>query len=362
MSDRAWIATRKGLFELVRRAGKWDFAATAFLGEPVTMMLPDPRDGSLYAALNLGHFGVKLHRRDAGSEQWAEIAAPSYPIKPADSADPVDWTLRFIWSLACGGADEPGVLWAGTLPGGLFRSPDRGASWTLVQSLWEAPERSEWFGGGYDVPGLHSICVDPRDSRHILVGISCGGAWVTHDGGASWSPSAKGMRATYMPPERADDQRIQDPHRIARAAGAPEKLWCQHHNGIWRSTNAGADWQEITEVPLSNFGFAVAVHPNDGDTAWFVPAVADQTRIPVDAALAVTRTVDGGKSFSVLRTGLPQQHCYDLIYRHGLAVADDGRTLLMASTTGGVWLSENGGDSWRTISSSMPPAYAVCFG
>ena len=115
-------------------------------------------------------------------------------------------------------------------------------------------------------------------------------------------------------------------------------------------------------MPLSNFGFAVAVHPHDGDTAWFVPAVADQTRVPVDAALAVTRTVDGGKSFSVLRNGLPQQHCYDLIYRHGLAVADDGRTLLMASTTGSVWLSENAGDSWQTISNTMPPAYAVCFG
>lgn len=39
-----------------------------------------------------------------------------------------------------------------------------------------------------------------------------------------------------------------------------------------------------------------------------------------------------GKTFSVLRGGLPQQHCYDLVYRHGQAVADDGRTLLMGST------------------------------
>jgi photosystem II stability/assembly factor-like uncharacterized protein len=106
----------------------------------------------------------------------------------------------------------------------------------------------------------------------------------------------------------------------------------------------------------------VAVHPGDGNTAWFAPAQADQTRIPSDAALAVTRTTDGGKSFTALRNGLPQQHCYDLIYRHGLAVADDGRTLLMASTTGNVWLSENSGDSWQTISNSMPPVYSVCFG
>jgi hypothetical protein len=362
MSERAWIASRKGLFELLKRDGSWTLGPIAFLGEPVSMVLADPRDGAVYAALNLGHFGVKLHRKDGGSEQWTEIAAPAYPLKPEGSSDPVEWTVKFIWSLACGGADQPGVIWAGSLPGGLFRSSDRGDSWTLVHSLWDAPERSEWFGGGYDVPGIHSICVDPRDSRHVLVGISCGGAWVTHDGGASWSLSAKGMHAVYMPPERGDDQNIQDPHRIVGARNTPYQLWCQHHNGIWRSENFGADWQEVSTAPLPNFGFAVAVHPGDGNTAWFAPALADQTRIPADAALAVTRTTDGGKTFTALRNGLPQQHCYDLVYRHGLAVADDGRTLLMASTTGSVWLSENGGDNWQTISCNMPPVYAVCFG
>jgi photosystem II stability/assembly factor-like uncharacterized protein len=131
---------------------------------------------------------------------------------------------------------------------------------------------------------------------------------------------------------------------------------------MWRSSDGGRRWVEILHAPLSSFGFAVAAHPTDGNTAWFVPAEADQRRVPVGAALAVTRTHDGGKSFHVLRAGLPQEHCYDLVYRHGLAVADDGRTLLMGSTTGGVWLSENGGDSWHTMSATLPPVYAVCFG
>jgi hypothetical protein len=112
---------------------------------------------------------------------------------------------------------------------------------------------------------------------------------------------------------------------------------------------------------VSNFGFAVAVHPRDGNTAWFVPAEADQRRIPVDTAMAVTRTGDGGNSFSVLREGLPQQQCYDLVYRHGLAVSGDGSSLLMASTTGGVWVSDDAGSHWQTISTAMPPVYAVSF-
>ena len=366
MQDHAAIATRKGLFELVRQEGNWAIARTSFLGDPVTMALSDKRDGALYVALNLGHFGVKLHRRDQGAGAWTEIAVPTYPPQPEECAAEIPWKLSMIWSMAAGGADAPGVLWAGTLPGGLFRSCDRGDSWELVSALWEAPGREEWHGGGYDAPGIHSICVDPRDSRHVLAGISSAGVWATRDGGASWSLSAAGMHADYMPPERADDQDIQDPHRIVSCSAAPDVLWCQHHNGIWRSTDAGKYWQRIVPqskdvIPPSAFGFAVAAHPADPDSAWFVPAESDQKRVPVGAAMSVARTRDGGKSFEVLRTGLPQRHCYDLVYRHGLAVADDGNTLMMGSTTGGLWISENGGDAWQEISATLPPIYAVLF-
>jgi photosystem II stability/assembly factor-like uncharacterized protein len=360
MAQRALIATRKGLFEMVPSGAGWEIAATHFLGEPVSMVLHDRRDGTLYAALNLGHFGVKLHRRDPGGTAWTEIAAPAYPPQPADSGDTYDWKLKLIWSLETGGADEPGVLWAGTLPGGLFKSTDRGDSWTLVRSLWDVPQRKQWMGGGYDVPGIHSICVDPRDSRRLLVAISCGGVWRTEDGGATWAMSAKGMRADYMPPELNENEAIQDPHRVVRCAGQPDLLWCQHHCGIWRSVDDGRTWQEV-KAPVSSFGFAVAVDPADGGRAWFVPGEADQRRVPVNAEMVVNRTDDGGAHFGTERAGLPQRHCYDLVYRHGLAVADDGRTLMMGSTTGGVWATADGGEQWVEVSTTLPPVFAVRF-
>lgn len=359
MGERALVATRKGLFELAEAGGKWSIDAVHFLGEPVSMALHDGRDGSLYAALNLGHFGVKLHRRDAGGA-WTEVAVPTYPPKPADSEDKVDWTLKLIWSLEAGGPDQPGVLWAGTLPGGLFKSTDRGESWELVRSLWDAPQRSQWFGGGYDVPGIHSICVDPRDSKHIVLAVSCGGVWRTEDGGATWSVCSTGMRADYMPPELNENEAVQDPHRVVRCAAMPDRLWCQHHNGIWRSVDGGRTWQEA-RAPISSFGFAVAAHPADGATAWFVPAKADMCRVPVDGALVVNRTRDGAASFETARAGLPQADCYDLVYRHALAVAADGRQLMMGSTTGGLWASGDGGSSWQAVSTTLPSIYAVRF-
>jgi photosystem II stability/assembly factor-like uncharacterized protein len=164
------------------------------------------------------------------------------------------------------------------------------------------------------------------------------------------------MRADFMPPERAEDPNIQDPHCIVRCAAAPDVLWCQHHCGIWRSTDNGASWRELT-APVSSFGFTVAVHPQDPDTAWFVPAVADQCR-----ALVVNRTRDGGRTWQTLRDGLPQQQAYDLTYRHALDVCADGRQLLMASTTGGLWASDDGGDHWQTVSLNLPMVHAVRFG
>jgi len=143
-----------------------------------------------------------------------------------------------------------------------------------------------------------------------------------------------------------------------RCAAAPDTLWMQHHCGIFRSTDAGATWTQV-KPPGDDFGFAVAVHPRDPATAWFVPAVKDEMRLPRDGALAVSRTRDGGKSFETFRNGLPQRDAFDLIYRHGLDVDATGTELAMGSTTGALWTSVDGGESWRLINAHLPPIYAV---
>jgi hypothetical protein len=356
MTSRAWVATRKGLFELGRKGRGWEIARVSFLSEPVSMLLPPTAGGRMLAALNLGHFGVKVHASDDAGATWHEVATPAYPPQPAE-AEGAPWKLVQIWSLEA----IHGAIWAGTLPGGLFRSSDGGNSWQLVDSLWSRPERLEWFGGGYDVPGIHSILPHPTRPGELLLGISCGGVWGSRSGASEWELQAKGMRADFMPPEQAEDQNTQDPHAITACAAQPTSLWCQHHNGIFRSTDGSASWQEVT-APLSSFGFAVAAHPREPDTAWFVPAIKDEKRVPVDAALFVHRTRDGGRSFESLRTGLPQKDCYDLVYRHGLAVDDSGSSLLMGSTTGNLWASDDGGDSWLSVSTHLPPIHAVRFG
>ena len=369
MSDRLHISTRKGLFTVQRSSSGWTITDVAFLGMNVTMSLVDPRDDSWFAAIDHGHFGTHLHRSRDQGQTWDEIAVPKYPegatvpqrMPDGESVNTKPAALSEIWSLETGGTDQPGKLWCGTIPGGLFSSEDSGDSWQLNEALWNCPERPNWFGGGKDDAGIHSIWVDPRDSQHVILSISCGGVWQTHNGGTSWDCTSHGMRAEYMPPEQAYEPSIQDPHRLAVCQADPNHQWVQHHNGIFHSTDGGNNWEEITSVEPSAFGFAVAAHPHEAGTAWFVPGVKDECRVPVDGRVVVTQTTDGGQTFEQFDKGLPNSHAYDLVFRHALEVDATGERLAMGSSTGSLWISEDGGQSWQTISNHLPQIYAVRF-
>ena len=147
---------------------------------------------------------------------------------------------------------------------------------------------------------------------------------------------------------------------MVRCPAAPDNYWIQHHNGVFRADDGIGRWTEV-KPSHAEFGFAVAVHPRNPATAWFVPAVKDEYRYPADGRFVVARTRDGGASFDLLSEGLPQAPAYDLVYRHGLEVDETGERLAVGSTTGGLWFSEDGGDRWTQSPVRLPPIYAVRF-
>ncbi len=368
METSIWVGTRKGLIRYDRQGSNsgresWEVGNISFPGEPVSMVLADAGDNSVYAALNLGHFGPKLHRSEDGGKNWTEISVPAFPLAEGNEADSDSAdNARSVEQIFCleKGLGE-GEIWAGTIPCGLFHSSDRGESWELITSLTDMDNAANWFGGGTDKPALHSICLNPEKPQQLRVAISCGGVWESNDGCRSWESRTQGMRAEYMPPEQAYNPDAQDPHALVACPADRDKLWVQHHNGIFKSIDGGQNWSEIEAAGPSVFGFAVAVHPQDPDTAWFVPGVKDECRMPVDNKLVVIRTRDGGRSFEVLSRGLPQEHSFDLVYRHALAIDSSGTQLTMGSTSGNLWVSEDQGDVWQELSHNLAPVYCVRF-
>lgn len=346
--ERLLVATRKGLFTVERPRGKWTLTDAAFEGEEVSSVLADARDGAVYAAIRSGR-GSSLVRSNNGARSFEPVGALEIPTELAADAE-----LLSVCVLEAAGRDKAGELWAGTLSGALFRSLDRGEHWNFVEALWRLPERQRFRATGFPAPALHSVSVDPRDSNHVLVAVSRGGVFATYDGGASFELVGAGLEA------EARDGELPDPHRLARCRSSPDVIWCQHERGIFRSTDAGKTFASIAAASNA-FGFAMAAHPYDADTAWFVPARDPHHRVPFDRTLAVEKTRDGGKTFEPRTRGLPQHFAYDVVYRHALDVDDSGTLVALGSTTGNLFLSADGGESFEVISHHLPPIQAVRF-
>jgi BNR-Asp box repeat len=359
MSNLLLLGTRKGLVIYEKKNNVWQFRDIHFMGIPVSIAFQDERTHIWWACLDHGHWGVKLHRSKDHGKNWEELSAPKFPegyeIKPGVPA-----SVKYLWAMSHGGLDKSNRLWLGTEPGGLFVSHDGGERFELVESLWQHPSRQEgWFGGGRDYPGIHSILVDPRDSDHLYIGISCAGVFETKDAGATWMVRNKGLRADFLPDPFADMGH--DPHILLACAKHPDVLWQQNHCGIFNSHDGGQQWNDVTDKNggAAKFGFAMAIDNHNPARAWVAPSVSDEVRVAIGNSLCICRTDDGGESWKTFREGLPQEACFDIVYRH--ALANSGENLAFGTTCGNLFVSADFGESWKAINNYLPMIYSVAF-
>jgi len=358
MKKKLLVGTNKGLIILHKKAEGWKIVKDEFMGLPVSLPFVDERTNTWWACIAHKHWGQKLHRSTDEGQTWEAINAPKYPAD-AQLRNGKPATLRYVWAFAHAGKNKPNQLLLGTEPGGLFQSHDNGNTFQLNEFLWNHPSRKdEWFGAGRDHPYIHSIVVDPRDSQHFYIAVSCAGVFETMDGGHTWEVRNEGLRADYLPQPYAKIGH--DPHMMIACESNPDVIWQQNHCGIFRSTDAAKTWQEVTDKNgPANYGFALGIDHQNTETAWVVPAISDEIRVAVDKALCVCRTEDGGKNWQTLRKGLPQEYCYDLVLRHALDVS--GNTLAFGTTAGNLFISEDRGDSWECVAHTLAKVTAVTF-
>jgi len=368
------IGTRKGGFILSSDASReeWEVKGPIFKGWNVMHMAFDRRDQRIHAAVVHDVYGPSTHYSDDLGENWTQgqeapvfqrpskssrpLGTPEEAKTPGEAMEQVEKVLK-VWHIKPAGMDKPGVLYAGVEPAALFISTDKGETWQLNESLYDHPHRKDWFPGAGGLC-LHTIIPDPTNSDRLYVAISTGGCYRTDDGGNSWNPFNKNVRADFLPDKLPDYG--QCVHKMVIHPQRPDTLFQQNHCGIYRSDNQGEDWIDIGEDKLpSRFGFPIAVHPHDPETIYIVLEESDEYRLSVDGSFAVWRSRDSGESWQRITAGLPEK-AHLVVLREAMATDQlKNAGIYIGTSTGQVFASHDSGDSWEKIVEYLPRILSV---
>jgi len=192
----------------------------------------------------------------------------------------------------------------------------------------------------------------------MYVAISTGGVYRSDDGGRSWQPRNKGIRAEFLPEKYPEFG--QCVHKVVRHPRHPKRLFLQNHFGLYRSDDGGDSWNDIAHGVPSDFGFAMVMHPHQPETVYALPLESDQFRCVPEAKLRVYRTRNGGASWEPLARGLPQAGAFETVLRDAMA-ADDFQPagIYFGTRSGKLYGSRNEGASWQLLAHALPSIVCV---
>jgi photosystem II stability/assembly factor-like uncharacterized protein len=350
------IGTTKGVF-LLQAAGsrrRWRRSGPRFPGQSVYALAYDGRGGRtrLLAGVQSSHWGSLVATSDDFGKTWREPKSATLRFP-----DDTKTALRQIWQLVPGRPDEPDTLWAGVEPAALFRSDDGGRSWSLVRGLFDHPHRPRWtpgFGGLC----LHTVLPDPRRPERLHVAISTGGVYRSDDGGATWQARNRGIRTPFLPTKFPEFG--QCVHKMVRHPSKPDRLFLQHHWGVYRSDDRGDTWKNVGRALPSDFGFAMGIHPRDPDTVYVLPLTSDGFRCAPGGKLRVYVTRNAGKTWKPLSKGLPQKGAFETVLRDALALDSlDPAGIYFGTRSGKLFGSRDEGRSWDLLADGLPPITCV---
>ncbi|MGN6368741.1 MAG: WD40/YVTN/BNR-like repeat-containing protein [Phycisphaerae bacterium] len=384
-SIRVLVGTRKGAFILSSDAKreKWKVDGPLFSGWEIFHMKGSPADPNrIFASQSSGWFGQIIQRSSDGGKTWetpgggpekspqgwpkGESNKFVYDTSP-ETGQPITthqwydgsqhpWDFKRVWHLEPSLTD-PDTCYAGIEDAALFKTSNGGQTWNELAGL-RAAKGNLWSPGAGGLC-LHTIVLDPANPNRITIAISAAGAFRTDDAGKTWKPINKGLRNDYLPDPTPEIGFCV--HHIAMNPARPNTLFMQLHQGggAYRSDNAGDSWTEVKGNLPSDFGFPIDVHAHEPDTVFILP-LDPMVRVPLEGKLAVWRSKTGGNEWEPMTKGLPQKDCYVNVLRDAMAVDKLDPCGVYFGTTGGqVYVSPDGGDSWKPIVHDLPAVLSV---
>lgn len=349
------VGTMKGAFVLRSNARRtsWEVVGPAFHGNAVYTMAYDARkDRHRLWASTSSFWGTLLRSSDDFGKTWTNPQQAGVRF-PSDCGA----SLKNIWQLCLGREDEPDILYCGVEPAALFMSQDAGESWSLVRGLFEHPHRPRWVPGNGGLC-LHTILLDPANKQRMYVGISAGGVYRTDDGGVNWQARNRGIRVLHEPNKYPEFG--QCVHKMVLHPAHTDRIFLQHHWGLYRSDDRGDSWQSISNGVPSDFGFAMIVHPRDPNCVYVLPIESDEFRCTPDGRLRVYRTRNAGGSWEALCHGLPQKGAYETVLRDGMDTDGlDPAGIYFGTRSGEVFGSIDEGKTWKLVLGGLPPVVCV---
>jgi len=208
---------------------------------------------------------------------------------------------------------EPNHLYLGTTNSWLYESFDEGATWHRLAKL----DRGDGFV-------LDSIVVDSAHPSTLYVGAwkntDDGGLWISHDAGRTWHETAffKG----------------QPIYALAQAPSDPQILFAGTLQGVYRSSDSGANWTQISPPGSHEIHEieSLAVDPTDPDILY-----AGTWHLP-------WKTTDGGKNWSNIKQGIIEDS--DVF---SIIVDPEHPHIVYLSACSGIYKSENAGTLFHKI-------------
>jgi len=240
---------------------------------------------------------------------------------------------------------KTGELWAGVSPSAMYKSTNRGESWSECKQLQTLPSIKEWsFPQPPHVSHVKHLSLHPDDPDCVLGAVEEGWLIRTTDGGKTWENLRNGCEfdahTVYFMPD--------DPRVIVSTSG----------KGVYRSEDGGDSFVKTTTGMDRRYMAQLVIHqaqPRVMFTAAAEVPPPGWTR-PEGANSAFYRSDDQGRTWRQLQGGLPSH--MKPAPRFAAGDPENPDRVFFGLTDGSVWMTPDGGTSFERILEVMPPPEA----